>query len=141
MDYGNKRMKHMPRCLACGEQIRYGRTDKKFCCEDCRNRHHNSMMKESRAFRRRTLSILSKNYGILEDLLRAGVKSVDLPDLLQRGFVPVIVTSYRKIRKHDEYCCFDIKYIMTETRIYGMSKIQNVSLTLRTCSTEEDQTL
>jgi hypothetical protein len=66
---------------------------------------------------------------------------VDISDLLQRGFVPGVVTSYRKVRKHDEYCCFDIKYIMTETRVYGMSKIQNVSLTLQADSIEEDQTL
>ena len=141
MDYGNKKIKHMPRCLECGEQIRYGRTDKKYCCEDCRNRHHNSMMKDSRAFRRRTLSILSRNYSILEEFIKFGIRSVDLSYLLQRGFVPGIVTSYRKVRKHDEYSCFDIKYIMTETRIYGMSKIQNVSLTLRTDSMNEDQTL
>lgn len=141
MDYGSKRVKHMPRCLACGEQIRYGRTDKKYCCERCRNRHHNSMMKDSRAFRRRTLSILSRNYNILEEFAKSGIRSVDISDLLQRGFVPGVVTSYRKVRKHDVYCCFDIKYIMTETRVYGMSKIQNVSLTLQTDTIEEDQTL
>ena len=123
MDYGEKRIRHMPRCLECGEQIRYGRTDKKYCCEDCRTRHHNSLMKSSRTFKRRTLSILTRNYNILEEYVKQGVESVSLADLSHRGFVPGIVTSYHKVRRHDEYYCFDIKYIMTESRIYGISKI------------------
>ena len=141
MEYGKTKDRHISRCLACGEQIRYGRTDKKYCCEDCRIRHHNILTKGSRAFRRRTLSILSRNYAILEEFIKYDVRSVEISDLLQRGFVPGIVTSYRKVRKHDEYCCFDIKYIMTETRIYGISKIQNVSLPLQISHIDEDQTI
>ena len=98
-------------------------------------------MKASRTFRRRILAILEKNYNILEEILRAGADSIDLSDLLQMGFVPGVVTSYHKIRRHDEYSCFDIKYIMTDSRIYSISKIQNVSLTLRTGPVLNDKTL
>ena len=124
MNY-KKYQRHMPVCLECGDQIRYGRTDKKFCCDDCRMRHYNEQSKLSRHFRRRILAALSKNYEILEGLIRSDKESVDLMTLATMGFTPSIVTSFRRTGKHDEYGCFDIRYIMTRTRIYSISKIQN----------------
>lgn len=47
------------------------------------------------------------------------------------GFVPGMVTSYQRVGKHDEFCCFDIKFIMTKMRIYSISKLENVSVTLQ----------
>ncbi len=124
MEYA-KHERHIPVCLECGDKIRYGRTDKKFCCDECKTRHHNAMAKSGRAFRRRVLAILSKNYSVLEGLVRSGVESVDLMDLMSMGFQPSFSTSCRRNGKHDEFRCFDIKYIMTRTRIYSISKIQN----------------
>lgn len=110
-------------CLECGDKIRYGRTDKKFCCDNCRVKYNNEHAKAGRAYRRRVLGILSKNYDILEDMLRSDVTSVDLVELVNMGFVPGMVTSYHKVCRHDEYACFDIKYIMTSSRVYGIKKI------------------
>lgn len=124
MDYG-KRMRKMPTCLECGDKIRYGRTDKKFCCEDCRTKYNNNIQKETRAYRRRVLSMLARNYEILCGLIVTGLDSADLQDLELKGFYPGIVTSYRRIGKHDVFCCFDIKYIMTSSRIYSVMKIKN----------------
>lgn len=120
----------MPKCLHCGEQIKYGRTDKKFCCEDCRNRHYNELAKSSRMFRRKILSQLMANYQILDSLFRAGIASIELIDAIAMGFVPGVITSYRRVGRHDEFCCFDIKYIMTNMRIYSISKLENVSVPL-----------
>ena len=44
-----KYVRHMPVCLECGDQIRYGRTDKKFCCDECRARNYNDRVRKSRA--------------------------------------------------------------------------------------------
>ena len=120
-----------PVCLECGDRIRYGRTDKKFCCDECRNRHYNSKQKEGRTYKRKVLALLQKNYAILEDLLRSGVDSADFVDLLTLGFTPDAVTCYHRSRRHDEFACFDIKYRMSESRIFSISKIQNVSLPLQ----------
>ena len=120
-----KHERNIPVCLECGDRIRYGRADKKFCCDDCRTQHYNERTKKSRAFKRRIISVLSRNYDLLDALIRADVDSVDLMSLTTMGFVPSIVTSFRKCGKHDEYGCFDIRYIMTGTRIYSISKIQN----------------
>lgn len=131
MDY-EKREKNMPVCLECGDKIRYGRADKKFCCDECKVRHYNNLAKVSRAYRRKIMNRLSRNYQILEQLVKAGESSVELTDLMSFGFSPDAVTGFHKNRfKSDEYWCFDIKYRMTDSRIYSISKLQNVSLNLQ----------
>ena len=117
-------------CLECGDKIRYGRTDKKFCCDDSRNRHYNTKLKSGRMYRRRVLSMLNKNYELLDEVLRAGKDSADYTYMLTLGFNPDTVTFCHHSRRHDVYACFDITYKMSGERIYSISKIQNVSLPL-----------
>ncbi len=123
MDYDKKYVRSRSLCLECGNVIRYGRTDKKFCCDDCKTKHHNDQAKAGRAYKHKILTTLNKNYEILDELIRSGADSADLIELMVSGFVPGVVTSYRKEGKHDMYTCFDIKYIMTRTRIYSVMKI------------------
>ena len=125
-----KKSREVSTCLHCGNKIKYGRSDKKFCCEDCRDMHHNSQSKSSRVFRRRVLSQLSVNYKILTEIWRTGIDSIDLAEAQMAGFTPGVFTSFNRRGAHNEYSCFDMKYIMTATRIYSVSKIQNVSLNL-----------
>ena len=135
-----RRLRTVPRCLHCGEKISYGRTDKKYCCDDCRVEHNNSMTRDSRMFRRRVLSQLSSNYDILVTLLHAGTASIPLADIVSMGFAPGVVTSCSKAGKHVEFGCFDIKFRMTQTKIYSIYKIQNVSLNLH-ADFETEQTI
>ena len=132
-----RRLRAVPRCLRCGEKISYGRTDKKYCCEDCRSEHHNEQVKDSRAFRRRVLAQLSSNYNLLSAVLQSGADSIPLADIVSMGFAPGAVTSYSKAGKHDQFGCFDIKYRMTATKVYSILKIQNVSLNLQADSDSE----
>ncbi len=126
MEYEKKQAKHRALCLECGNVIRYGRTDKKFCCDECKTKHHNLLAKDGRLYRRKVLGIINRNYEILEGLVKAGADSVDLAELTASGFVPGVTTSYSKSGKHDLYTCFDIKYIMTRTRIYSIERIQKL---------------
>lgn len=130
MEY-KKYVRNMPKCLECGDVIRYGRTDKKFCCETCRTRHNNNLAREGRSFRRKVHSQLMKNYRLLDELFRMGTDCMEITDLVSLGFSPHIMTSFNKGRRYDEVGCFDIKYRMSPTRIYSISKIQNVSLPLQ----------
>ena len=132
-----RKLRVLPKCLHCGEKILYGRTDKRYCCEECRMEHHNEQMKDSRTFRRRVLSQLSANYSLLSTVLNSGVDSIPLADIVAMGFVPGIVTSYSRVGKHDEFGCFDIKYRMTATKLSSIIKIQNVSLNLHADSDSE----
>ena len=60
MDYG-KRVRNLPRCLECGDKILYGRTDKKFCCEECRMKHFYASSKATRMFKRKILTRTGKH--------------------------------------------------------------------------------
>ncbi len=131
MDYNKKYVRHRSLCLECGNVIRYGRTDKKYCCEDCRTKHHNDMAKAAKSYKQKIIAIINRNYGILDGLVKSGTESADLIELISMGFVPGMSTSYRKEGKHDVYTCFDIRYIMTRTRLFSIMKIQNLSLSLR----------
>lgn len=131
MEYDKKYVRNLPRCLECGDQIRYGRTDKKFCSDRCKAKHHNDMAKAGKAFRNKIIGLINRNYEILDGLLCAGMDSSDLIDLMSQGFMPEIATSYRRSGKHDLYACYDIKYIMTRTRLYSIMKIKNLSVNLQ----------
>ena len=137
MEYKIKHQRTISRCLECGDKISYGRTDKKYCCEDCRNRHHNHMAQAGRSVRRRVLSALERNYKVLNSLLDSGVEAVSLSEALSMGFNPNFMTSFVKKRGHDECGCFDISYRITTSRLSALSKIQNVSVSLQNIKNEK----
>ena len=115
-------------CLMCGDRIQYGRADKKFCCEECRNRYHNQMAGEIRSYRNRVLTALSVNYRILDALVRQEKDTAPIPELEAAGFRPSFITSCRKDRYgHTECSCFDIRYCQTAAKLF---QIRRVSLRL-----------
>ena len=124
-----------PVCIECGDRIRYGRSDKKFCCDSCKSAHHNRVSKASRNIRRKIQRMLNRNYEILDSLLKADVTASDMMELMSMGFTPGLYTSCRKHvcrqHSHNEYVCFDIKYRMTMNRVSCISKLQNVSVPLQ----------
>jgi hypothetical protein len=76
------------------------------------------------------LALLDRNYELLDEVLKAGRDAADFTYLMTLGFNPDAVTFCHHSRRHEIYGCFDITYKMSETRIYSISKIQNVSLPL-----------
>ena len=112
-----------PICLECGHEITYGRMDKKFCCEQCKNQYHNKQQKDSRAIHRKVMRGLEKNYEILNRLHRTNITSISIGDLLSMGFRPEYSTSYRKVNSHDEFCCFEFKYYISRTRLFNLQKV------------------
>ena len=129
MDY-REEDKKVPTCLQCGEELGYGRKDRKFCCEECKNKYHNSRTNSIRAFRSRINGVLEKNYRILENQLMQGRDSMDLMEAENLGFSPDFVTFCHKMKGRIGLGCFDIRYMMSDNRISGIHKIQNVSLNL-----------
>ena len=104
-------------CLECGDPIPYGRSDRKYCSDRCRNRWHN---REYRRWRRQFSGIIDtllQNHLILDRLLKMGVDFVAKTELTQLGFRVDYVTSCRKVGRHMECGCFDIRYRETEGRI------------------------
>ena len=113
-------------CLECGHTISYGRTDKKFCCDDCKNKYHNRTAKEFLRIHSKTIHILDKNYRILNQCLSKGQTSMDLGDAIQWGFNPEYVTGLRRNKIRWENRCFDIKYLRSDNKIYRIEKVRDL---------------
>lgn len=76
----------MPQCLECQDPI-FGRADKKFCSDACRNAYNNRMNKRKDAEVLRINGILKKNYQILNTLtLKEGKTVCKKEDLISKGY-------------------------------------------------------
>lgn len=110
-------------CLECGEPI-YGRTDKKFCDGNCRNRWHSRLRTDQNTHFKLTLGILTRNYSILENLFDMNAGSCPADVLERLGFRPEYVThSPQKKGKHLEYRCFDFVYNMSPNKLFNLRRL------------------
>jgi hypothetical protein len=110
------------KCLECGDVLPFGRSDMKFCSSTCKNRWHYANKGRSKGIRLKIIGALDRNYGILDSLLGRGVSQIDIPDLAQMGYNFDCITSYHKVRNHNEYRCYDIKYFMSESRVFRLER-------------------
>ncbi len=118
-------MSTAPVCLECGDEIKYGRSDKKFCCDACKNRYHNRQAQDSRVFRQDVLSSLDKNYIILDSLRRTALRNILITDLESMGFRRDLFTSYRKSTRREVYMCYDIRYFVRGECVTSISKVMD----------------
>lgn len=73
------------RCLDCGAILK-GRSDKKFCSDQCRNNYNNTINREANNLVRNVHSVLRKNRKILCELYEGGKKKVHRDALLVSEF-------------------------------------------------------
>lgn len=110
-----------PHCLECGDPISYGRSDRKFCSEQCKNHYHNKHKElTSYGYKTKVLGILEKNYSILGKLLKMEIRSMDKGDLARLGYNFDYLTGCRKVGHRTECRCFEYKYIDTPSRIVNL---------------------
>ena len=118
MPHTLEQLKIKPRCLQCGREIVYGRADRKFCCEACKNRYHNLRRYPFRErYESAVLQILDRNRTILSRLWKMGVESIDLVTLSHLGFDPHYMTGYRRLGRHHIFTIFEMQYEMSPSRI------------------------
>ena len=110
-------------CLSCGGPIRYGRTDKKFCSDACKNRYHNQQMNQFLKIHSKIVHALDRNHKILSHCLSHGLNSIDLNEAIEWGFNPEYVTGLRRSRMRQEFRCFDIQYVDTPSRLTGIALV------------------
>lgn len=109
-------------CPVCGKTF-YGRSDKKFCSSKCKNEYHNEERYKTQRIKNRILGDLNSNYRILNELIESKTKEAEVGDLSSIGFNPSIVTGFGKTTDGENVLrCFDIKYSMSDTRIYNLKK-------------------
>jgi hypothetical protein len=98
------------KCLECFEQLR-GRTDQKFCSDQCRSAYNNKQYVESNTVIRMVNRILKKNYSILNSLNTEGKTTATINDLQKIGyrfdyFTYTCTTRNSKINNF----CYDLGY-------------------------------
>ena len=112
------------RCLECGDVIKFGRPDKKFCCESCKNRYHNRLEKTSRSYRVKVRSTLVRNYEVLNDLVKLGISRMSLFELRAMGYDPQFVTAAIPVGRRTEFMCYDIRFRQTDIQLSHITKIR-----------------
>ena len=73
------------KCLDCGDVL-HGRSDKKFCSDQCRNNYNNKLNRDSNNYVRNVHGLLRKNRRILSDLLNEGKDIVHKDALYALGY-------------------------------------------------------
>ncbi len=102
-------------CLECGEKI-YGRSDKKFCSDSCRNAYNNKQNSTASKKIRAINNILRKNYKILsEHNFIEGKAKTTKSKLTTAGFDFEYFTNLKVYKNGAEYYfVYDIGYKLLE---------------------------
>ncbi len=104
-------------CLECGEPL-IGRSDKKFCSDQCRNTFNNKLRKDFNNTMRNINNILRKNRRILNKYNPHGKAKVHKKMLLDAGFDFDYMTNIYETQKGLRYIfCYDQGYIESDNDI------------------------
>lgn len=121
-------MEEKKKCLECEEPI-VGRSDKRFCSDQCRNSYNNRLNSDANIFVRNTINILRKNRRILQELNPTGKTKINRDKLLEKGFNPNFHTHTYTTQKGDTYIyCFEYGYLPIAENMYFLVKDLNSGL-------------
>ncbi len=115
-------MENKRRCPECGDPV-YGRLDKKFCSDQCRNAFNNKSMGYTNSYVRKINVILRKNRKVLEVLTPSGKAKVHLSQLKKQGFDFGFFTNQYVTRNGNVYYfCYEYGYLKLENDFYALVK-------------------
>ncbi len=101
-------------CLECGKPL-FGRVDKKFCDDQCRNAYNNKKNADANNYVRNVHYTLRKNRRILEELNPSGKEKVHRSKLVDKGFDFTYLTStYITKTGATYYFCYEYGYLVLE---------------------------
>ena len=107
-------------CPQCGDPV-YGRIDKKFCSDQCRNAYNNKNLGYTNNYIRTVNSILRKNRKILEDLTPKGKAKVHLNQLKKQGYNFDYFTNQYITRNGNVYFfCYEYGYLKLENDFFAL---------------------
>ncbi len=106
------------RCAACGVPI-VGRTDKKFCSDQCRSTYNNGLNSDCNKYIRNVNNALRRNRRILDALNPGGKIKVNGSRLKEEGFDFRYHTATYKTRDGVMYYyCYDQGYLPMDKNYY-----------------------
>lgn len=108
------------KCLECGEPMQ-GRSDKKFCSDQCRTTYYNRQNADTTNFMRNVNRVLRKNRKILAGLNPAGKAKVSKGQLLDEGFNFNYFTNVYKTKSGKVYYfCYEQGYLPIENNHFAL---------------------
>lgn len=120
-------------CLDCNEELK-GRSDKKFCDDQCRSNFNNRQQSENTTFMRQVNSILKRNRRILQEFNPEGKIKITRKKLLAKGFNFEFFTNIYKTQTGNTYFfCYESGYLMLDNEeILLVRKENNVKKDTKT---------
>ena len=105
------------KCPECGEKI-IGRSDKKFCSDQCRNAYNNKLNSDASNAVRNINNLLRKNRRILQELNKQSGKTMVSRDmLLSKGFNFTYHTHTYTTKKGFHYhFCYEHGYLFLKDK-------------------------
>ena len=101
-------------CPECDKPI-FGRIDKKFCSDACRNAHNNRSNSDTNNYVRNVNNVLRKNRRILLDLNPKGKSKTHRDKLVAKGFRFDYFTNTYVTKAGQEYrYCYEQGYLLLE---------------------------
>jgi len=108
------------KCLECQLEIT-GRSDKKFCTDNCRSSYNNRLNSEQINLRRRVNRILARNRNIMARLNPGGKRTIHKTILSEAGFNFNYFTNQYVTRKGTIYhFCYDQGYIIRDDDFFTL---------------------
>jgi len=109
-------------CLDCGSALR-GRSDKKFCDDQCRSNFNNRMKIGIYSIMRPVNSILRKNHAILSRLCPENKVRIKKDELLKKGFNPDYHTHLHETQNGNTYFfCYEYGVLKLEGDVFLVVK-------------------
>jgi hypothetical protein len=106
------------KCLECKELIT-GRSDKKFCSDQCRNLYNNRQNSDSTNLVRNINNSLRKNRRVLQELNPTDKAKVHKDKMLEKGFNFNFFTSIYTTKKGATYYfCYEYGYLQLDDGFY-----------------------
>lgn len=121
-------------CLDCGARL-LGRSDKKFCSDQCRNNYNNRLNRDQNNYVRNVHAQLRRNRKILSDLYEDGHHRIHRDALFAQGYNFTFFTHLVETRdgQHWSYC-FEYGFLEAEA---GYLELQKSSSYLELGTEEE----
>jgi len=107
-------------CVQCGDPVR-GRSDKKYCSDDCRTAYHNSNNRNVSNYMLKVNRILRKNRRILAKFNPHGKSYITKEKLLMAGFNLAYCTTIYKTKGGATYFfCYDQGYLEKNEEVFTL---------------------
>ena len=99
-------------CMDCNEELK-GRSDKKFCDDQCRSNFNNRQYSENTVYMRQINSILKRNRRILTELNPEGKIKITRKKLLAKGFTfDYFTNTYLTQAGTTYFFCYEAGYLL-----------------------------